>query len=296
MSQNLKAHLALFTVALIYGANYSIAKLVLDDGYILPIGFILLRVIAAITLLWISHQFFAKEKIERKDFGLLFLCSIFGVVINQIFFFKGLKLTTPINAALIMTTTPIIVLIAAAIILGEGITIKKIIGVLIGAAGAVLLISYGKELAFKSTQFWGNIQVFINATSYAIYLVLVKKLMLKYHPITVLKWVFTISIVFILPLGAGELAQVDWQSMPLSVWLATVYVLIAATYFTYILNATALRTVNASVVSIYIYLQPVLAAIIALIFAQDKLDLIKVISAVLIFTGVYLVSQPTKGK
>ena len=290
MSQIVKAHLALFTVALIYGANYSIAKIVLDDGYLQPKGFILLRALTNVLLVWLVHGLFIREAVKRQDLFRLFICGVFGVVINQVFFFSGLKLTTPINAALIMTTTPILVLIASAIIIGEGITFRKVTGVILGASGAILLISYGKDLSFHKDQIWGNILVFINATSYGIYLVLVKTLMDKYHPLTVVKWVFTFSIIFLLPLGMPDLLIAQWSSFPSEVWWAIIYVLIATTFLAYMFNAFALKTVNPSVVSIYIYLQPVLATIIALAFARDHLDMVKIISAVLIFGGVYLVS------
>lgn len=295
MSQILKAHLALFTVALIYGANYSIAKIVLDDHYILPKGFILLRVLSAALVLWSLNRFLPKEKIERQDYPRLILCAIFGVVINQVFFFSGLKLTTPINASLIMTTTPILVLIASTILIGERITVFKVLGIALGAAGAILLISYGKRIVFDSSQRLGDVLIFINAASYGIYLVLVKSLMRKYQALTVIKWAFTIAIVFLIPLGAKELIAVDWASFPPPVWLSVFYVLLFATVAAYSLNAFALQTVNPSTVSIYIYLQPILAAAIALILLQDTLDWVKVASAVMIFAGVYLVSYQKKG-
>jgi drug/metabolite transporter (DMT)-like permease len=295
MSQILKAHLALFAVALIYGANYSIAKIVLDNNYIQPKGFILMRSLAGFLVLWSLTSIFPQEKIDRRDYLRLFLCSVFGIVVNQVFFFSGLKLTTPINAALIMTTTPILVLIISTLFIGEKITLYKIIGVILGATGAIILISYGQQINFYENQLLGNLMIFINATSYGIYLVLVKTLMKKYKPITVIRWAFTISLFFLIPLGGYDLTIIEWNTFTPKVWLAVAYVLIFVTIFTYLFNAFALQIVNPSTVSIYIYLQPILAAAIALILLQDTLDWVKVASALMIFAGVYLVSYQKKG-
>lgn len=294
MSSNLKAHLALFSVALIYGANYSIAKVVLDDNYIQPIGFILLRNITAIIFFWGFHSWYIKEKVEKKDFPLLLLCGFFGIAINQIFFFSGLKFTTPINASLIMLTTPILVLITSAFILKEKITWQKVFGIAMGIFGALLLVAYGKQLSFEQSQLKGDLMILINAISYAIYLVIVKKLLYKYNPFTVIKWVFTFGIIFVFPFGIQDALSVEWSAFPTSVWLAFLYVLTFATIGTYFCNVYALKIVNSTVVSIYIYLQPLIATTIALVFAKDELSLVKVCAAILIFVGVYLVSKSPK--
>ena len=291
LNSKIKAHIALFLVALIYGANYTIAKDVLDNEHIKPIGFILMRVITGLILFTIIHTLYVKEKVERKDFFRLILCGLFGVAINQTFFFSGLKLTTPINASLIMTTTPILVLIASSIIIGEKITLRKVLGIVVGCSGAVLLILNGEKINFEKDQILGDLMIFINATSYGIYLVMVKSLMKKYNPITVVKWVFIFGTLFVFPFGYNELTEVQWHTFDLSIWLAIAYVLICTTFLAYLFNAYALKTVNPSVVSIYIYLQPLLATLVALVFAKDNLAMIKVISGALIFLGVYLVSS-----
>jgi drug/metabolite transporter (DMT)-like permease len=296
LNSKIKAHIALFLVALIYGANYTIAKDVLDNEHIKPIGFILMRVITGLILFTIIHTFYVKEKVEKKDFFRLLLCGLFGVAINQTFFFSGLKLTTPINASLIMTTTPILVLIASSIMIGEKITIRKILGIIAGGSGAVLLILNGEKINFGKEQILGDLMIFINATSYGIYLVIVKSLMKKYNPITIVKWVFIFGSFFVFPFGASELTEVQWATFDFSIWSAIVYVLFFTTFLAYLFNAYALKTVNPSVVSIYIYLQPLLATTVALIFAKDNLAAIKVISGLLIFAGVYLVSSKTKAK
>ncbi len=291
MNKNQKAHFALFTVALIYGANYTIAKDILVSNSIQPHGFILFRVLTGALLFGLLFHGFIREKVQRKDVWLFALCGLFGVAINQIFFFRGLKLTGPIHASLIMTTTPIIVLVVSFLLLGEKITWKKVLGILLGAAGAIMLIAYGEEVNFGSDQLWGDFQIFINAASYGIYIVLVKSLMERYHPFTVMYGLFVFGCCFVFPFGFREAMEVDWSSFSSGIWIGFVYVLFCTTFLTYLLNGYALKVLSPSVVSIYIYLQPFLASSIALLLGKDELTVSKLVAAVLIFVGVYLVSQ-----
>ncbi|MCB0559410.1 MAG: DMT family transporter [Lewinellaceae bacterium] len=290
MDKTAKAHIALFMVALIYGANYTIAKEVMGGGYLPPLVFILLRVSSGVLLFWLFHRALVRERVGRADLGRLALCGLFGVALNQMLFFAGLNWTTPINASLIMTTTPVLVLVASAVLLGERITKRKVLGIALGAAGAILLITYGERLSFARQGFWGDLLVFLNACAFGIYLVLVKKLMAKYHPITVVKWAFFFGILFVIPFGGPGLIEVEWARFTPGIWLAVVYVLLCTTFLAYLFNAYALSVVNPSVVSIYIYLQPLLATLIALAFSRDQMTAVKLMAALLIFTGVYLVS------
>ncbi|MEQ8359859.1 MAG: DMT family transporter [Cytophagales bacterium] len=282
-------HAVLFSVGAIYAGNYIIAKEVMPE-YVGPFGLIVIRVIIAAAVFWIIHAIWIKEKLKsRKDFFLLLRATAFGVVINQLFFFKGLSLTSPINASLIMTATPILVLISSAIILKEKITKLKMLGVLLGCSGAILLIG-NSGFSFSGDTFKGDILVFINACSYGIYLVLVKPIMDKYHPITVVKWIFTLAIPFVTLVGFSDLVLVDWDQMPGKIYLSIFYIVAAVTILAYLLNAWSLRYVNASMVGIYIYLQPLLASFLAVLLGKDELTLNKVFFAFLIFSGVYLVS------
>jgi len=285
------AHLFLFLVALIYGANYTIAKEVLDQGYISPAAFIVLRISFAVVLFFIFARKFSNKKVEKKDWARLVLSGLFGAAANMLLFFYGLKHTTPIHAALIMTTTPILVLVMALFLRKEVISIKKIIGIALGMTGAILTIMSGKNLDFAQANTNGDLMVFLNAASYAIYLIIVKDLLNKYHPLTVLKWVFLFGLIFVLPFGAPSLSEIAWHSFPMSIWLATGYVLLFTTFFTYYLNVSALSVIPASTVSFYIYLQPILATIIAVFLGKDQFDLRDLLLLSMIFLGVYLVSK-----
>lgn len=286
-------HIALFAVNLIYALNYSIAKDVMPD-YIGPSGFILLRVIGGSFLFFLTYIFFIKEKVNSSDLVRLIFCGLFGVAINQLFFFEGLNLTTPINAAIIMTVSPILVIVFSAIIIKEKITIRKIFGIFLGLTGAATLILKSGAISLDNDYFIGNFLVFVNATSYSIYLVIVKGLMTKYNPITVMFYVFSFGLIFVFPFGISELSNVSLEIFTLEIFLKVGFVVICTTFLAYLFNAFALKSLNPSVVSIYIYLQPVLATVIAIILKSDSLDLIKIISSVFIFSAVFLVSMPSK--
>lgn len=233
--KKLRTHLYLFLANLIYALSFTVAKDVVPH-YIKPFGAIVIRVTVA-GALFIGYKLaMEKEKVERRDYGLLILCGLFGVAINQLLFFKGLSITTPINAALMMTTTPILVLLLSGIFHDEKITWLKIAGVICGAAGAVLVILSGKEITRGSGQTMGDIFVLLNATSYAIYLVIVKPLMKKYHPITVITWVFIFGWFFVLPVGWSEFSAISWHVFPRHIWLELSFIVIFTTFFAYLLN------------------------------------------------------------
>ena len=259
-------------------------------NFIQPSGFILLRVTGAITLFSLIYFLFVKEKVDRKDFIRLAICGIFGVAINQLFFFKGLNVTTPINAAIIMTSNPVLVIIMSAVILHEKLNVRKVIGIALGLIGASALILNGGSLNGNTDFLLANTFVFVNAISYGLYLVLVKPLMQKYHPITVMFYVFSFGFLYVLPFGYSELLAVEWSSFPPKIMWEVAFVVVCTTVIAYLLNSSALKQLNPSTVSIYIYTQPVLATLFAIFRNSDTLDEIKIISASIIFVGVYLVS------
>lgn len=292
----LKIHGALVFANLIYGANYSIAKAIMPH-YIKPFGFIFARVVFGTILFWLfSVATRNKEKVSRKDIPLLGLCGFLGVAANQLLFFSGLNLTSPINASLIITIIPVILLPIAAIQLKEKITARKVLGVMLGLSGAALLITNKSSISFENSGLTGDLMIILNATSYAFYLVLVKPLMQKYKAQTVIKWVFFFGMLFVIPFGWEDFALVDWNNLPAEVWLAVVYVVLFTTFFAYLLNTWALKFISSSIVAIYAYVQPVFAGIIAVWMGQDSFTPEKGIYSLLIFAGVYLVSRPRRKK
>jgi len=288
-----KIHIALFIVSLIYGATFTIAKVVMN-GYIPPFAFIMLRIWTATILLFIFHSVFIKEKIrDKSDLRKIGICAVFGVVANMLLFFKGLSLTVPINGSVLMMNTPIFVVIFAAILLKEKLSVLKIGGILVASAGAVLLIA-GTTLSFSSTTATGDLLVTANAIVYAFYLVYAKPLAQKYHPLTVTLYCFMIGSVLVIPFAWNDFTQIQWSGFPAKIWIYTAFITVGATFFTYVLNAYALRHASPSLVGTYIYLQPVLATLIAIFSGKDELTFQKMIFIAIIFSGVYLVSRKTE--
>ena len=293
MNKTVLAHVSLLIANLIYAINYTFAKDVMPD-YIQPSGFILLRVIGALFLFTLSYFLFVKEKIEKKDIVRFAICGLFGVAINQLLFFEGLNLTTPINAAIIMTSNPILVIVMSLLILKEKITIRKGLGIILGIVGASSLILKGGDINLSSDAQVGNLFVFINATSYGLYLVLVKPLMKKYKPITVMFYVFAFGLLLVFPFGISNLSQVNWHDIPTHIYWEISFVVVCTTFIAYLFNSSALKELSPTTVSIYIYLQPILATLFAILRESDSLDKQKIISSAIIFLGVYLVSVRSK--
>jgi drug/metabolite transporter (DMT)-like permease len=289
MPSKFKIHAALLIVGLIYGANYSIAKVVMPE-HIGPFGVIFIRVVIGAILYFIFDFIRGAEKIKyKRDYLKLAGLSIFGIAINQLMFFKGLSLTTPISASVIMTLSPITVLIASYLVLKERITANKMVGIALGATGAILMIGID-GFKLSSDTFLGNLFVLINAVSYSIYLVLVKPMMMRYKPITIIKWVFFFGMIFVIPFSITEFLQVEWHQLPSEAWYSLGYIIVGTTFIAYILNVWALQYVSPSVVGYYVYLQPVFATLIAVGIRGDRLTMTEVFYSSLIFLGVYLVS------
>ena len=290
MSKKFWAHLAILGANIIYGLNYSIAKDVMPD-FIQPFGFIFCRISGALLLFWLFAQFTVREKVRPKDLGLLAICGAFGVAANQLMFFYGLNLTSPINAAIILTCNPVLVLLISAIVIKERITSRKIVGIGLGLTGALGLILFKGTSALSSDGFVGDLFVFLNATSYAVYLVLVKPLMQRYKPMTVIKWVFLFGFIYVIPFGFSEFQEIDWSGFTTSIWWAFIFVVLGTTFLAYLFNIYGLTELSPSVVSIYIYSQPLIASIMAIALQKDEVSYEKIIAAIFIFTGVYLVSS-----
>lgn len=284
------AHLALLVVALIYGANYIIAKDVMQDGILRPQAFILLRVVFGVVAFVVLHRLAIREKIRWNDLGRFFVCGALGVALNQLFFFMGLEKTTPIHASLLMVTNPILVFVLSAIILKERVNLRKSLGIALGIAGTLLLLLADTSVQWTSDTVIGDLMVWFNASCYALYLVLVKPLLDKYNPFTVITWVFIMGSLIIIPIGIPYALETDWSMVRGRYVWQIAYVLLGTTFLAYGLNVFALKRVTATVVSIYIYLQPVLAAMLSIMLGWEHITYPKVISALAIFTGVYLVS------
>ena len=288
-----KRNLALFAslmVAVIYSMTFTIAKDVMPQ-YILPFGFILMRVAGAVILFWMVSFLGPKETILLEDFPRIAAAAFFGVAVNMLTFFKGLSLTSPISAAVIMVSTPIIVLVLSAIIMKERMQKHTVFGIVLGLTGTAFLILYGKSIGAATNAGLGNLLVFINAVSYGFYLIIVKKLMDKYNAFTFVKWIYLFGLFMVIPFGWNELQAVDWAVVPSGIFWKMGFVVVFSTFFTYLLNLLSMRELKPTTVAVFIYLQPLFATIFAISLGKDSLSYVKIISAFLIFSGVYLVTR-----
>jgi len=290
MSKRHWAIMAATLVSIIYGVTFTIAKDVMPE-FIEPFGFILLRVGGSVLLFWMVSFFGPKEKIATADFPRIIAAAFFGVALNMLTFFKGLSYTSPIMGAVLMVTTPIIVLILSAIIMKERMLKRKVFGIILGLAGTVSLILYGKSMINAPNEMLGNLLVFINAISYGFYLIIVKKLMDKYNAFTFVKWIYTFGFLMVLPFGWSEFDAVNWTIIPTDIYWKIGFVVVFSTFLTYLLNLVSMRELKPTTVAVFINLQPLFATIFAISLGKDDLSWVKIGSAILIFVGVYLVTQ-----
>ncbi len=285
-----KGLLFAFLASMIYGVTFTIAKEVMAV-HIPSFALTLMRVSGAAVVFWILSFFVQKDKIQKGDYLKFFIAALFGIAINMMSFLKGLSYTSPISASVLMITAPIFVMIFSFLFLKNPITKYKILGVLLGMAGAVILILYGKKSEFSGTHpALGNLLVIFNAISYALYLILAKPLLRKYNPVTFAKWLYTFGLLLIIPFSINEFVNLKWELIPMEIHFKIAFIVLFSTVFTYLFNLIALKELKPTTMSVFIYLQPLIASVFAMVMGADKLTSIKIIAAAFILLGVYLVN------
>ncbi|TPG72053.1 DMT family transporter [Hymenobacter nivis] len=297
MKNQYRVHAALFVVALIYAANYSLSKDVMPR-YMGPFGIVTLRILGALLFFTLAKRVAAPgDQIRgRADTVRSILCGICGIGVNQLLFFAGLNWTSPISASLLQTIAPIVVVLASAVLLHEKITGSRLLGILVGAGGAAaLILSRPAQAAIYPHATLGNLCILANATVFGLYLVLVQPLMRKYHAFTVLARIFLVGALIAVPVGWRDALAADYAHFPVKIWAEIIYMIVFLTIMAYLLNNWALKFASPALLGVYIYLQPVLAVLIAVALGKDALTWDKAGQAVLIFVGVWLVSRKPKG-
>lgn len=282
---------------LFFAINLSAVKYLTGNNFMQPFGMNVIRVGVSVFLFWLLFLIYpSKEKIDRKDTGRFLLCALTGIAINQMLFLKGLSLTYSIHAVLLMLTTPILITIIAAWILKERLNIYKIAGLSLGVGGAVVLITARQGSGTGENVLLGDLLVLINAVSYTLYFILVKPLMLKYNPVQVIRLVFTYGLLMVLPFGWNEFVAIEWNSFGTTEYTCIGLITIGGTFLAYLFNVYGIKVLGASVAGAYIYIQPVFATIIAMIFLKEQLEIYKMVAAALIFTGVFLCNKTRESK
>lgn len=288
-----QGHLAILTTNFIFGLNTPIAKTIVPE-WISPYALTLVRMSFATLIFWVVGTFAKKEQVKGRDLITIFFGALFGLVGAQLSFANALLYTSPVNISIIAAMTPVAVMLLAALVLKEPITLKKAAGVLIGASGALLIIFHSSAISSsKESNLIGNLLCIVNVITYAIYLVITRPVSQRYSPVTLMKWMFLFSALISLPLGIGDIseARVFSDATSLNILLRLAYIVIMATGIAYFLVPMALKRIRPTTVSMYNNIQPIVASVIAILIGQDVLSWDKPVAACLVFTGVYLVTQ-----
>lgn len=296
MTSSTKAHLALLGTNVFFALNYVAIKSLIQADLAKPFAINIIRVAVTLVLLWLL--FFIKPtkvRIQKKDAGLFFLCALFGIALNQMLFIKGLSMTFSVHAALLMLTTPILITVSASVFLKERLTANKIIGLVLGIAGAIVLISSRKQSStVASDPLLGDVLVLINAIAYTVYMIMVKPLMKTYNPVAIIRIIFTIGFFMMLPFCFNEFQQVKWEEFNASAYIWIFIIAIPGTFLAYLFNIYGIKILGSSTAGAYIYLQPVFTSIFALYFLKEQLGWIQLLAAAAIFAGVYISNKPVR--
>jgi drug/metabolite transporter (DMT)-like permease len=295
LNKKIFPHLALLGTNIFFAINFSAIKSLIDGGFVLPFGLNMARMFGATALLWVLYLLKPnKQPIKRWHYSRFFWCSILGVTINQLLFIKGLSMTHTIHASLLMLTTPIIITIIAAWILKERLTWNKIIGLILGVGGASVLILSKKVESNGMNVLLGDFLIIVNAICYSYYFILVKPLMKRYDPLTVLRVCFTLGTVIALPFCWSEFSQIPWAKYDGQAFTLLTTVVVGGTFLAYLFNIYGIKHLGTSVSGAYIYFQPVFATLISMFFMGEKLDWFKAIAAICIFAGVFIINKSAK--
>jgi drug/metabolite transporter (DMT)-like permease len=294
-NKHITAHIALLLTNLFFAINLSAAKHLTSLQLAKPFGINVVRVGVSVILFWILFILKPGDvKIQKTDRLRLFWCALTGIAINQLLFLKGLSLTYPIHASLLQLTTPILIVFFAAWVLKEKIGPLKITGLLLGIGGAAVLVLAKHNASAGDNIIAGDLMILVNAISYTIYFILVKPLMFKYNAVVVIRWIFTIGLLLVLPFGWSEFIAIRWADFNSIDMLCMILVAVSGTFLAYLFNVYGIKMLGPSAAGAYIYTQPFFATAIAMLFLKESLPLYKIIAAILIFTGVYLANKKNK--
>lgn len=291
-------HCAAFIAYAIFGFNIIVCKDLTSGGLIPPLGIFTLRSVFAGSLFWLVSLFQPKETIKKKDYIRIFAASMLGFMTCQVTFLVGIPHITPMDCSILTAMAPVYTMITAAIVIKEPITLKKSIGVAVSLAGVIYLIISRvsiSEGAAESTPF-GIFMIILNVLSFAMYLGIFKPLIAKYSVVTFMKWIFLFSACVSIPFSFKGLVNVDWTGIPKIQYAELAYLIICATFITYYLIPIAQKRIRPTLVSMYTYVQPIIAIAISIAIGMDTLTWQKLLATALVFGGVVIVNQSRAAK
>lgn len=294
-SGKLKGHAALWVANIIWGLNAPICKSVLASdacpGGVNPFALSAYRMVGAALLFWTISCFLPRERVAPRDIFMLLLASVFGIQLNQMLFLWGLSLTSPIDSSIIATIVPVLTMILATIFLREPITWLKSGGVALGCFGALLLVYVGRHGAGQASSVAGDVLCIVSAVSYATYLTAFRDTIVRYSPVTAMKWMFLFAAVVAVAIYYRPLTEVDYGALAPVTWAGIGYVVVCSTFVSYMMVPVGQRFLRPTVVSMYNYVQPLVAVIFTIVIGLDTFGPVKGVAAFCVFAGVWLVTK-----
>lgn len=288
------AHIALLGCNIVWACDYPFYNLLLGK-YIEPLAMVTASLVVAALLSWVPRLWEEREQIERRDWGIIFIAALLMGVVRKVMMMFGLSLTSPIDGAIIATLSPLLVLVVSVAAGIDRLSVRKVVGLIVGMAGAVAVIVTSSSAHHEKSGLVGNLMMICSATVTALYMVFFKRLVAKYRITTLLRAIYTISAIVIFPIGIESVIKSDFTDMNTHLWLAAAFVLIVPTYLPNLLLNYSLKFVQPTVSSTYTYIQPVLAVTLSVAMGLDVLHIDTALFALLLFVGVGLVISSYRG-
>ena len=292
-STNISGHIACFTAYAIFGVNIIVCKDLTSGHLISPIGIFTLRSLGAGLMFWILSLFLPAEKVEKKDYLKILAAAFLGYFVTQLTFLVAIPDVTPMHCSIISSMSPIYTMFIAAVVLKEPLSWKKAGGVVLSLCGILFLIfnnASGTSGASES-KLSGIFLMFLNSLSFSLYLGIFKPVIAKYSVVTFMKWIFLFSALMSLPLSLREIVSLEWTKIPSVQMWELGFLIVFATFVSYFLIPFGQKRIRPTLVSMYSYIQPIIATIISIILCMDMLTWQKLIAALMVFAGVFIVSR-----
>lgn len=294
MNKNIQGHLFALTANILWGLMAPIGKSALVEFSALSVT--TFRMVGAAACFWLLSLFCKHEQVDHRDMLKIFFAALFALVFNQGVYIFGLSLTSPIDASIVTTTLPIVTMIVAAVYLKEPVTHKKVLGIFVGAMGAFILIMSSQGAESGNGSIIGDLLCLLAQISFSVYLTVFKSLSQRYSPITLNKWMFVYASMCYIPFSYRDVATIEWNGVSTAALLQVGYVVVGGSFLAYIFIMSAQRLLRPTVVSMYNYMQPIVASTAAIILGLGMFTPEKGIAIVLVFLGVYIVTQSKSRK
>ena len=289
-----RAHLITLAAFLCFGLMSPMCKWAMESGMITGVSMAAFRLCGAATLFWLISPMVPQQVIDKEDRKHLIIMSLCGMGINQFCYVIGVQHTSPTNACVITTSTPVFTFVLSALFLHATVTTRKIGGLLIAATGAIILITGSQMQGGRSGCAWGDAICLFSQFSASCYFVFFSGIIKKYHPVILMRWLFLISAILTLPLWVYEVCTLPWTDLGMDEIAGSAYVVLFGSFISYLLMIVGQRHLEPSTVAAYNYIQPVIAATVGILLGVDILTWQKVAAVLCIAAGVVFISRKSE--